>query len=127
MNYRPFLIRRTCLIIPAAAAVTCGYRVLSVLPDQVDTGNTWESPDGRFRLDTWSRSGASVWGSRPDYYEFTLTNLRTRRVISRVTTDAPPGEAQIGYGAKSVIWNETDSVVAISIGGTQQLQLPLPQ
>lgn len=126
-TYRPFLARRLSLILLVALATAAGYRLVTVLPDQVESGNNWKSPDGRFRLDAWSRSGVSFWGSRPDYYELMLTDLPSGRVFSRVPTDVLPGEGQMMYGAESVNWAADHSAVTVTMGSHRQIQLPLPR
>jgi hypothetical protein len=92
------------------------------------TGETRESPDGRYEASAMNLSRGTIGGTRKEWVEIRVMERGSRREVWKVTRQPPPGTApDYGMrGVKFVEWAADSSAVTVDIGGGQKLTFPVP-
>jgi hypothetical protein len=101
---------------------------LSIRSDDISTGETRESPDGRFEASAMNVSRGTVQGTRDEWVKLRVTERGTGREVWRVKRQPPPGTApDYGMrGIKFVEWAADSSAVTVDIDGGRKLTFPVP-
>lgn len=108
--------------------LTVVVTALSMWFGDTKSGETRESPDGRFGASAMNVSRGTIRGTRDEWLEIRVTERGTGREVWHVKRQPLSGTApDYGMrGIKFVEWAEDSSAVTVDIGSGQKLTFPVP-
>ena len=110
------LLKLAVILVFGAALVTAGRQVWSSM-DSKATGQSFDSPDGRYALMAMNHEGKSLLGEPKQWYEFQLIDHETGKVIRQAEVDSGPGIPWADLRVSGqVVWGPGPKRVVVYLG-----------
>ena len=109
---KKILIIIAIAIILIVFVLAVAYRFIQIIPGNVGTGETRESPDKKYQATAYDWSSESFWGKTRYWFEFKIEETQTGRVLQRIETTPIQGPY---FGSRSshrvVRWTDDSTQV----------------
>ncbi|UCG47888.1 MAG: hypothetical protein JSU94_20715 [Phycisphaerales bacterium] len=99
--------KRIPILVTLAIIVAAGYRYISIIPENVGTGETAKSPNGRYEASAMEWHSESFWGRKRHWLRFEIKDVKSGAVVNTLETTPIEGPY---FGSRSdhrvVFWSD---------------------
>ena len=108
----PEMKKGIIVIASIVIGLAVAYRFIQILPGNVGTGETRESPDKKYQATAYDWSSESFWGTKRHWFEFKIEEVTSGRTVQKLETDPIAGPY---FGSRSshrvVHWKDDSTEV----------------
>lgn len=111
-------MKRILVALPIIVILAAAYRFTQILPGNVGTGETKESPNKKYQATAYNWSSESFWGKERYWFEFKVEDAQSGQIIQKLETDPIEGPYFGSRSSHSVIqWQEDSTEVIFEFPG----------